>query len=65
MLTQNQLGPAPIKAIKEGITHVGYDCSFVFGEVNADRCTWVCEKISEDGKTFYPIKEMSARFESI
>jgi len=58
-----QLGPAPIKAIKEGITHVGYDCSFVFGEVNADRCTWVCEKISEDGKTFYPIKEMSARYE--
>lgn len=39
-----QLGPAPIKAIKEGELYVGYDCNFVFGEVNADRVTWVCKK---------------------
>jgi hypothetical protein len=51
------LGPAPIKAIKEGITHIGYDCSFVFGEVNADRITWVCGEVSENGQKFYPIKD--------
>lgn len=39
-----QLGPAPVKAIKEGQIHVGYDSSFVFGEVNADRITWIVKK---------------------
>jgi len=39
-----QCGPAPIKAVKEGDIHVGYDSNFVFGEVNADRISWICSK---------------------
>ena len=38
-----QCGPAPIKAVKEGEIYIGYDSSFVFGEVNADRVTWICK----------------------
>nr|XP_054774840.1 protein-glutamine gamma-glutamyltransferase K-like [Lytechinus pictus] len=38
-----QCGPAPLNAIKRGIVNVGYDAGFVFGEVNADRVTWLVE----------------------
>lgn len=41
-----QLGPAPVKAIKEGEIFVGYDGGFVFGEVNADHITWLCKQES-------------------
>ncbi|XP_067856719.1 protein-glutamine gamma-glutamyltransferase 2-like [Heptranchias perlo] len=40
-------GPAPVKAIKEGETDIGYDVPFIFAEVNADCVTWV---YSEKGK---------------
>ncbi|CAG5098814.1 Oidioi.mRNA.OKI2018_I69.XSR.g15999.t3.cds [Oikopleura dioica] len=52
-----QCGPAPLKAIKDGEIYVGYDTGFVFGEVNADRVTWVVE---QDGDTSY-IKSMGSR----
>ncbi|KAK3745808.1 hypothetical protein RRG08_030681 [Elysia crispata] len=35
-----QCGPSPLAAVKEGDVHIGYDTKFVFGEVNADVCTW-------------------------
>ncbi|XP_078092535.1 protein-glutamine gamma-glutamyltransferase 2-like [Mustelus asterias] len=37
-------GPAPVKAIKEGDTDIGYDVPFIFAEVNADCETWVYSK---------------------
>lgn len=52
-----QCGPAPLKAIKDGEIYVGYDTGFVFGEVNADRVTWVVE---QDDDTSY-IKSMGSR----
>ena len=45
-----QCGPAPLAAIKEGHIYIGYDTGFVFGEVNADRVTWICQKA---GRTIY------------
>ena len=50
-----QCGPAPIKAIKEGETYVGYDTGFVFGEVNGDEIVWVVEQ----GRY---VKSMSKRY---
>ena len=47
-----QCGPAPIKAIKEGHIYIGYDSNFVFGEVNADRITWICQKSGTDSGPF-------------
>ena len=47
-----QCGPAPIKAIKEGHIYIGYDSNFVFGEVNADRITWICQKSGTDSGIF-------------
>lgn len=50
-------GPAPVKAILEGHTDVKYDVPFVFGEVNADKITWMVmangskKKILSDTKT--------------
>ncbi|XP_051986628.1 protein-glutamine gamma-glutamyltransferase 2 [Xyrauchen texanus] len=50
-------GPAPVKAICEGHTNVKYDIPFVFGEVNADKVTWLLmangtkKKIQSDTKT--------------
>ncbi|RUS86845.1 hypothetical protein EGW08_005382 [Elysia chlorotica] len=35
-----QCGPSPLTAIKEGDVHIGYDTKFIFGEVNAEFCTW-------------------------
>ena len=52
-----QCGPAPLKAIKDGEIYVGYDTGFVFGEVNADRVTWVVE---QDDDASY-IKSMGSR----
>ena len=36
-----QMGPAPLTAIKNGETYVGYDTAFVFAEVNADYVKWI------------------------
>ncbi|XP_029948607.1 protein-glutamine gamma-glutamyltransferase E [Salarias fasciatus] len=36
-----QCGPAPVKAIKKGETHLSYDLPFVFAEVNADCIDWL------------------------
>ncbi|XP_043088098.1 protein-glutamine gamma-glutamyltransferase 2 isoform X2 [Puntigrus tetrazona] len=50
-------GPAPVRAILEGHTDVKYDVPFVFGEVNADKITWLVmangskKKILSDTKT--------------
>ena len=35
------MGPAPLTAIKNGETYVGYDTAFVFAEVNADYVKWI------------------------
>lgn len=40
-----QLGPAPVKAVKDGEIYVGVDTGFVFAEVNADYVVW---SIAED-----------------
>ncbi|XP_057194811.1 protein-glutamine gamma-glutamyltransferase 2 [Triplophysa rosa] len=34
-------GPAPVTAIREGHTDIKYDLQFVFGEVNADKVSWL------------------------
>jgi len=34
-------GPAPVKAIYSGHTHLNYDIPFVFAEVNADVIDWL------------------------
>ncbi|XP_028303340.1 protein-glutamine gamma-glutamyltransferase 5 [Gouania willdenowi] len=34
-------GPAPVKAIRKGKTHLQYDTPFVFAEVNADCIDWL------------------------
>ena len=39
----SQCGPAPLVAIKKGETFFNFETNFVYGEVNADRCTWLCE----------------------
>ncbi|XP_058635407.1 protein-glutamine gamma-glutamyltransferase 2 isoform X2 [Onychostoma macrolepis] len=50
-------GPAPVKAVLEGHTDVKYEVPFVFGEVNADKITWLVmangskQKILSDTKT--------------
>merc|ERR1711892_67635 len=53
-----QCGPAPLAAIKEGHIYIGYDTGFVFGEVNADRVTWICKR---SGRTIF-IKSMGQRY---
>ena len=35
-----QLGPAPLRAVKEGNVNMRYDVRFVFAEVNADVVYW-------------------------
>ena len=50
-------GPAPLTAIKAGHIYIGYDTGFVFGEVNADRVTWICKK---QGRPIF-IDKMGAR----
>ncbi|KAM4583270.1 protein-glutamine gamma-glutamyltransferase E-like [Fundulus diaphanus] len=49
----NCCGPAPVKAILNGDTHLKYDVPFVFAEVNADCVNW---QIKRDG---YKIKMSS------
>ncbi|XP_065130868.1 protein-glutamine gamma-glutamyltransferase 2 [Paramisgurnus dabryanus] len=50
-------GPAPVRAIREGHTDIKYDVPFVFGEVNADKVSWLImangskKKIQTDTKT--------------
>lgn len=39
-----QTGPAPVTAIKQGMTYLNYDTKFTFAEVNADRLSWLSTK---------------------
>ncbi|XP_063970848.1 protein-glutamine gamma-glutamyltransferase K-like [Lytechinus pictus] len=39
-----QMGPAPIAAIRQGLTYMNYDTKFAFAEVNADRIYWLATK---------------------
>ena len=41
------MGPAPLKAVKEGEIFAGFDTGFVFAEVNADYVNWVA-KLNEN-----------------
>ncbi|XP_029466694.1 protein-glutamine gamma-glutamyltransferase 6-like [Rhinatrema bivittatum] len=36
-----QLGPASLKAVKEGDVNLSYDTAFVYSELNADRIAWI------------------------
>ncbi|XP_046549069.1 protein-glutamine gamma-glutamyltransferase K-like isoform X2 [Haliotis rubra] len=38
-------GPSPVAAIKEGHLRVGYDTSFIYAEVNADKVEWKNSKV--------------------
>ena len=40
----HQMGPAPLKAIKNGDLYIQYDVGFVFAEVNADYVKWIALK---------------------
>jgi len=59
----SQCGPAPLKAIKNGETFVNFETNFVYGEVNADRCTWLCD-VNED-ESITPIELMERRRDTI
>ena len=48
----HQMGPAPLKAIKEGEIYAGYDTGFVFAEVNADYVKWVLKKDEHGNESF-------------
>ena len=37
-----QCGPASVLAIKQGDVRTNYDSGFIYSEVNADICRWVC-----------------------
>ena len=53
----SQLGPASLRAIKEGHCYLPYDAAFVFAEVNADKAYWVQDN---SGKfQLYKIKNSS------
>lgn len=47
-----QLGPTPLKAVKEGNVDMKYDTRFVFAEVNADTVYWKREKAGGPFKPF-------------
>ena len=49
------MGPAPLKAIKEGEIYAGYDTGFVFAEVNADYVKWIIKK-DEHGNAIFQSK---------
>jgi len=55
-----QTGPAPLAAIKKGEVYIGFETGFVFGEVNADRVTWLVEEDPEDGN--YIVKKKAAHY---
>lgn len=38
------MGPASVRAIKEGEVAFGYDTAFVFAEMNADKCYWIVDE---------------------
>lgn len=59
----SQCGPAPVSAIKKGETFVNYDTNFVYGEVNADRCTWLCEVGDDD--SIFPVALTSRRRDAV
>ena len=46
------MGPAPLKAIKEGEIYAGYDTEFVFAEVNADIVNWMLKR-DENGNEIF------------
>ena len=48
-----QLGPCPVKAVKEGNVNIKYDVGFVFAEVNADTVYWARAASGED---FQPVR---------
>uniref|UniRef100_A0A670ZNZ7 protein-glutamine gamma-glutamyltransferase n=1 Tax=Pseudonaja textilis TaxID=8673 RepID=A0A670ZNZ7_PSETE len=48
-----QCGPASLTAIKEGDVDLVYDSPFVFGEVNADRITWLYDTRTGEKKLIY------------
>ena len=48
-----QLGPAPLKAVKEGNVDIKFDARFVFAEVNADTVYW---KRDTAGGSFKPFE---------
>ena len=46
------MGPAPLKAIKDGEIYASFDAGFVFGEVNANYVKWIVKK-DEDQKIVF------------
>ena len=52
---QNVAGIQLILSIT-GEVYIGFETGFVFGEVNADRVTWLVEKDPEDGN--YIVKSL-------
>ncbi|XP_046852517.1 protein-glutamine gamma-glutamyltransferase 4-like isoform X2 [Xenia sp. Carnegie-2017] len=53
-----QMGPAPVSAVKNGEIYAGFDTGFVFGEVNADRVTWL---VKRDRYGYYVIQKTTQR----
>ena len=48
----HQMGPAPLKAIKNGDLYIQYDVGFVFAEVNADYVKWIASKDASGNVVF-------------
>ena len=48
----HQLGPAPLKAIRNGDLYIQYDVGFVFAEVNADYVKWIVSKDASGNVVF-------------
>ena len=46
------MGPAPLKAIKDGEVYAGHDTGFVFSEVNADYVKWITKTDEFDDIVF-------------
>ncbi|XP_052743737.1 hemocyte protein-glutamine gamma-glutamyltransferase [Bicyclus anynana] len=44
-----ECGPAPVEAIKQGVTDVSYDVDFLLASVNADMVKWIKDPQSETG----------------
>lgn len=44
-----QCGPAPLEAIKKGVTGVNYDVEFMLASVNADMMRWRKDPYSDTG----------------
>ncbi|KAB7506349.1 Hemocyte protein-glutamine gamma-glutamyltransferase [Armadillidium nasatum] len=52
-----QCGPASLEAIRRGDISLGFDCPFVFAEVNADVMHWVEDENSDWGYSRMKIKK--------